>query len=81
MTNSFSTSPQMVRYDGKVEGAGKLFIVKQSSPPPANARKITIRVESANRWSAEVKERRNGTDSVVETFTFSRTSPTAFLEN
>ena len=69
MTNSFSSSPQMVRYDGKVDKSGLLFTFKQTDPRTDSPRKISIRIVSRDQWSAQVWQRVNGKDQMVESYT------------
>lgn len=73
MSNSFSTSPQMVRYTGNVDQSGLLFTFAQTDPRTDSPRKITLRMISRDRFTAEVRQRMNGKEETVESYTFTRT--------
>jgi hypothetical protein len=72
MSNSFSSSPQMVRYTGNVDKSGLLFTFTQYEPRSDSPRKVTLRIISNDRISAEVWQRINGKDQRVESYTFTR---------
>jgi hypothetical protein len=72
MNNSFSTSPQMVRYDGKVDSSGTIFTFKQKEPKTDSPRKVTIRIQDSSHWGVEVWEKRNGKDERIESYTVVR---------
>jgi hypothetical protein len=72
MTNSFSSSPQMVRYQGKVDKSGLLFTFTQTDPRSDSPRKVSLRITGQNQWTAEVWQKVNGQDQKIESYTFTR---------
>src|SRR5262245_23222354 len=73
MVNSFSTSPEMRRFEGELDESGTMLSVHQVSPASsATSRRITLRMAGQDQWTAEAWERRGGRDQIVESFTLRR---------
>lgn len=52
MTNSFSTSPEMKRFQGQMDPSGTILNLRQVSPPGGN-RSIMVRMSGPNQFTAE----------------------------
>ncbi len=73
MTNSFSTSPIMARYEGEVDPSGQVMIFRRTSPVISGTnRRVVLRVTAPNQWSAEVWDRRSGSETMTEFLTMTR---------
>lgn len=71
MVNSFSTSPEMRRFEGEIDSSGSIMTFRQVSPAGAS-RRVVIRVSGDDRWTAQAWDRVDGRDQVAETLTFTR---------
>jgi Glycine zipper len=71
MVNSFSSSPEMKRFEGEIDESGSIFTLRQVAPNGGaeGSRRVTIRTSGTDRWTAEAWERRGRRDQCTESFT------------
>lgn len=72
MVNSFSTSPEMRRFEGQIDSSNSIMTFRQVSPD-GGSRRVVLRLSGDNRFTAEAWDKVDGRDQVSETLTFTRT--------
>jgi hypothetical protein len=68
MVNSFSTSPDTMRFEGELDPSGSIFTLNQVSPK--TDRRIVLRQSGTASWVAEAWESAPGGDVRTESLTF-----------
>lgn len=72
MVNSFSTSPEMRRFEGQIDSSHSIMTFRQVSPA-GGSRRVVLRMSGNDRFTAEAWDKIDGRDQVGETLTFTRT--------